>query len=401
MAAKKNNIKLTPKHKFKKAKLKSAPETLKPIINMAGININGEKPYDIKVNDNKFYSRVLSEPSMGLGESYIEGMWDCKKIDEFISKVIQSNLEDYVKADWNLISQVLMHKLFNHQSKKKSLIVGKEHYDIGNDLYKYMLDSSMSYSCGYWKNAKNLEEAQWNKLDLICKKLKLKPGMKIIDIGCGWGGMAIHAAKNYGVEVEGITISQKQLDFALEKISPLNLPINLKFLDYRELLKTKGKQFDRVISIGMFEHIGYKNYRSFMKTVNHIMKDEGFMLLHTIGANRSKLNCDPWLNKYIFPNGELPSAGQISKAANNIFKLEDWHSFGEYYDKTLMAWHKNFNAHWPKIQKLNPQKYNMKFKRMWDYYLLMCAGLFRSRETQLWQAVYSKIRNRKYYHSVR
>jgi cyclopropane-fatty-acyl-phospholipid synthase len=392
----------TNKHKqFTKAKISKASDTINKLAKLAGVNINGSKPYDIKVNNTAFYARSLSEQSIGLGESYMEQWWDCDQIDELFNKMMQGNLEDKLKKDWNLMAQVLMHKIFNQQSKKKSLIVGKEHYDVGNELYKYMLDSSMSYSCGYWKDAKNLEEAQWNKLDLICKKLKLKPGMKLLDIGCGWGGMAIHAAKHYGVSVEGITISKEQLKLGQEKANKLKLPIDLKFLDYRGLLKTPGKRFDRVVSIGMFEHIGHKNYRAFMKVANHIMKDDGFLLVHTIGSNSSKFNCDPWLNKYIFPHGVLPSSTQIAKSAEKIFRLEDWHSFGQYYDTTLMAWHKNFNMHWPEIQKFNPQKYNMRFKRMWNYYLLMCAGLFRSRECQLWQAVYSKPRNREAYESVR
>ena len=225
--------------------------------------------------------------------------------------------------------------------------------------------------------------------------------MKVLDIGCGWGGMAIHAAKYYGCSVEGVTISKEQLELGQNKANKLNLPIELKFLDYRDLTKTPGKRFDRVISIGMFEHIGHKNYRAFMKTVNHIMKDDGLCLVHTIGSNSSRFNCDPWLNKYIFPHGILPSATQIAKSTDKVLKIEDWHSFGQYYDLTLMAWYKNFNKNWDNINKINPQKYNIRFKRMWDYYLLICAGLFRSRECQLWQVVLSKVRNREVYESVR
>jgi cyclopropane-fatty-acyl-phospholipid synthase len=387
------------KPEFSKAKINKASHTLQRILDYAGVKINGTNPWDIQVKNPKVYKHVLSEQGMGIGESYMKGWWECDRIDMLIDKVMHANLEEKLKHNWNLMIQVIMQRLFNQQTKKKSLIVGEKHYDIGNDLYTKMLDSSMSYSCGYWKDAKNLEDAQWNKLDLICRKLGLEPGMKVLDIGCGWGGMAIHAAKNYGAEVVGVTISKEQQKLAQDKAK--NLPIEIRFQDYRSLLRSKPKTFDRIISIGMFEHIGQKNYKTFFKVANHAMKDDGLLLLHTIGSNKSKVNFDPWINKYIFPHGVLPSATQICKSCEKYLKLEDWHNFGPDYDKTLMAWHHNFNKHWDEIQKSNPNKYDAKFKRMWNYYLLLCAGLFRSREIQLWQAVFSKHTFRGVYNPVR
>jgi cyclopropane-fatty-acyl-phospholipid synthase len=270
-------------------------------------------------------------------------------------------------------------------------VIGERHYDIGNDLYKNMLDKRMNYSCGYWKNTKTLDEAQEAKLDLICKKLKLKPGMTVLDIGCGWGSLEKFAAEKYHVKVVGITVSKEQVRLARKLCKGLDVEIRLQ--DYRDL----KKKFDCVVSVGMFEHVGYKNYRKFIKVVDRCLKDSSLFLLHTIGGNKSVTCLDPWIDKYIFPNSMLPSVNQITKASKGIFKLEDWHNFGTYYDKTLMAWHKNFNKNWDKIKI----SYNERFRRMWNYYLLSCAGSFRAHKNQLWQIVFSKIGSQVDYESIR
>jgi cyclopropane-fatty-acyl-phospholipid synthase len=243
-----------------------------------------------------------------------------------------------------------------------------------------MLDRGINYSCGYWKKAKTLDDAQEAKLDLICRKMGLRSGMKVLDIGCGWGGFAKYAAEKYGANIHGITVSQEQVIFANKFCQGLDVKIELK--DYREL---KGK-FDRIVSIGMFEHVGCRNYRTFMKVIHRCLNADGLFLLHTIAGNVSVNSTDPWSNKYIFPNSMLPSAKQITSAAEGLFVLEDWHSFGQYYDKTLMAWHNNFTKNWTKLK----DAYNERFYRMWTYYLLSCAGSFRSRKNQLWQIVFSK-----------
>ena len=259
-------------------------------------------------------------------------------------------------------------------------MVGKRHYDIGNDLYQAMLGKTMAYSCGYWKDADNLDEAQIAKFDLICRKIGLKKGDRILDIGCGWGGFLKFAAENYGAGGVGITISNEQVTLAKELCK--NLPIEIHLQDYRNF---QGK-FDHIISIGMFEHVGVKNYRVFMSKAQELLKDDGLFLLHTIGLNQSSIPTDPWLEKYIFPNGILPSIDQISKSVEGLFTMEDWHNFGADYDKTLMAWFDNFNKNWPQLK----EKYSERFYRMWKYYLLSCAGIFRSRNIQLWQTVFSK-----------
>jgi cyclopropane-fatty-acyl-phospholipid synthase len=269
--------------------------------------------------------------------------------------------------------------------------VGEKHYDIGNQLFIKMLDKRMAYSCGYWKHAHNLNEAQEAKMELICQKIGLKPGMKVLDIGCGWGSFAKYAAEKYAVEVVGITISKNQLELAQNLCQ--GLPITLRLQDYRNL----NESFDRIVSIGQMEHVGYKNYKTYFDVVHKCLADDGIFLLHTIGSNKPVHKADPWFEKYIFPNGMLPAISQLSSAFENKFIMEDWHNFGIYYDKTLMAWYENFNTHWDEIK----QDYDDRFYRMWKYYLLACAGAFRARSIQLWQIVFSKNGIPGGYHSIR
>lgn len=366
----------------------SSQELVKTLLAQANIQINGSRPWDIQVHDEQFYDRVLSDDSMGLGESYVEGWWDCPRIDELIVKIVEAKLEKKIKNHPLSYLKILYHRLFNHQTIRKAKKAIKKHYDLGNNLFQAMLDKEMNYSCAFWKNATTLDEAQHNKLELICQKLKLSPGMRLLDIGCGWGSLAKYAARNYGVEVLGVTISEKQKNWAIENC--LGLPVTIELKDYRDI---KG-QFDRVVSVGMFEHVGHKNYSTLMQIVHQNLKDDGIFLLHTIGSNITGYTADPWINKYIFPDGMLPSISLIGKAIEPYFVMEDWHNFGAYYDQTLMAWHANFTAHWPAIK----DHYGSEFFRMWTYYLLFCAGLFRTRKIQLWQIVLSKNGLRGGYH---
>lgn len=361
------------------------------LLNQADIKINGKRPWDIQVNNQNLYSRVLAGGSIALGESYMDQWWDCQALDQLTDKVLRAQLDQKFKVSRYLVWNTLKAKLLNQQKKSRSFIVGERHYDIGNNLYKNMLDKRMNYSCGYWKKTKTLNQAQEAKLDLTCKKLKLKKGMTLLDIGCGWGSLAKFAAKKYQAKIVGITISKEQVKLARKLCQGFDIKIRLQ--DYRDL----KEKFDRVVSIGMFEHVGYKNYKQFMTVAGHCLKDDGLLLLHTIGGNKSTTHVDPWFDKYIFPNGMLPSANQITKAYEGIFKLEDWHNFGTHYDKTLMAWHKNFNKNWFKIK----DNYDERFRRMWNYYLLSSAGSFRAHKNQLWQIVFSKIGTQTDYESVR
>jgi cyclopropane-fatty-acyl-phospholipid synthase len=350
------------------------------MLTRAGITINGSHPFDIQVKHPNFFKRVLQEGSLGLGESYMDGWWDCERLDIFFSKVIRAGLESQLPHHLKDTLRIAASRLINLQSKKRAWIVGKEHYDLGNDLFSRMLDEHMQYSCGYWKDATTLGEAQTAKLKMICDKLKLEPGMTLLDIGCGWGGLAEFAARHYGVAVHGVTISAEQQKMAQERCAGLDVTILLQ--DYRDL----EMQFDRIVSVGMFEHVGPKNYATYFDVADRNLKPDGIFLLHTIGSNKTDNNVDPWIDKYIFPNGCLPSVRQIADASEGHFVMEDWHNIGADYDKTLMAWHERFLASWPEIA----DNYSERFKRMFSYYLNACAGAFRARDIQLWQVVFSR-----------
>ncbi len=355
--------------------------TVTELLESADIKINGQKPYDILVHNEDFYARVLSGGTLAFGESYMDGWWDCDALDQLAVRLLNVHLDKKLKVtNPSFLLTFLRAYLLNTQSKGRAYIVGEKHYDIGNDLFSLMLDKRMNYSCAYWRYAQDLDQAQIDKMDLICRKLHLKPGMKVLEIGCGWGGFAKYAAENYEVNVYGITISKEQEQYAKESCKGLDVSFELK--DYRKL----NTQYDRIVSIGMFEHVGYKNYKEYMEVAHRCLKEDGIFLLHTIGRNSSTRATEPWINKYIFPNGMTPSAKQISKASEGLFVIEDWHSFGQDYDKTLMAWHENFHNN---ISKLK-DSYDERFQRMWQYYLLMCAGSFRARRNQLWQLVLTK-----------
>jgi len=360
------------------------------LLKYADIKINGNKPWDIKVHKEEFYKRVLFQGNLGLGESYMEGWWDCENLDQFFYKIVRANLRGKIKPIF-LLPLYIKSKIFNRQKKSRALQVAEAHYDKGNDLYRVILDKRLTYSCGYWKKTKNLEEAQETKLDLICKKLNLKPGQKILDIGCGWGSFAKYAAEKYKVKVVGITVSKEQI--ALAKKLCKGLPVEIRLQDYRYV----NEKFDHIVSLGMFEHVGVKNYRKYMEVVHRCLKEDGLFLLHTIAGNKTVYQSDSWFNKYIFPNGMLPSIKQIGESIEELFVMEDWHNFGSDYDKTLMAWFRNFDKNWNKIKK----NYDERFYRMWKYYLLPMAGTFRARKNQLWQIVLSKKGILKGYNSIR
>jgi cyclopropane-fatty-acyl-phospholipid synthase len=345
----------------------------------ADIVVNGDRPWDITVHNRELFRRLLAEGSLGLGESYMDGWWDCEQVDQLVCRLFCAGVDRKVRT-WGMALAAITARLANRQSPARSFTVGTHHYDTGNDLYQRMLDSRMVYSCAYWNGADTLDAAQERKIDLVCRKLRLKPGNRLLDIGCGWGGLAGFAAERFGVEVVGVTISREQVSLAGERCR--GLPVEIRFQDYRDL----DENFDRIVSIGMFEHVGYKNYRTFMAVVDRCLRDDGIFLLHTIGGNESVATSDPWIERYIFPNGMLPSALQITSAIEGLFILEDWQNFGPDYDRTLMAWWRRFEDAWPNLAG----RYGERFHRMWRYYLLSCAGAFRARVNQLWEIVLAK-----------
>ncbi len=354
-------------------------ERINQLLEGVDVKVNGDRDWDIQIHDDRFYRRVLADGPLGLGESYMEGWWDATSVDQLFYKLLITDIEHRVRSKYYLCA-ALQAKLFNLQSISRAFHVGEQHYDTGNDLFTCMLDKRLTYTCGYWKNATTLDQAQEDKLDLVCRKLDLQKNQRILDIGCGWGSFIKFAAEHYGVQAVGVTVSKEQAEFTRNNCD--GLPVEVRLQDYREL----NEKFDHIVSLGMFEHVGPKNHRTYMQVASRCLKDEGLFLLHTIGSNYTRHNPDPWFNKYIFPNGVLPSMRDISMAYDKIFVLEDLHSFGADYDKTLMAWFENFDAGWDELSS----KYSDEFYRMWKYYLLCCAGAFRARNLQLWQIVFSK-----------
>lgn len=355
-------------------------EIIEETLAIADIRINGKRPWDIKVYNEDFYPRVLSDGSLGLGESYMDGWWDADSLDETIYRILHARLDEQIRLNWQVAWAYVKAFVSNLQDLKRSMKIIDEHYQFGNDLYKHMLGPAMSYSCGYWKTAQSLFDAQQAKYDLICRKLGCKPGMRLLDIGCGFGGFAKHAAEKYGVSVVGITLSTSQAEYARQMCK--DLPVEIRVQDYREVEDT----FDRVVSIEMIEQVGARNYRAFMERVHRCLKPGGLWMLHTVGSNESTWVSDPWMSAYICPNSHLPSISQIGKSIEGLFVMEDWHSFGADYDSTLRAWFANFHAAWPGMK----EQYGERFYRMWKYYLLSCAGAFRARTVQLWEVVLSK-----------
>jgi cyclopropane-fatty-acyl-phospholipid synthase len=367
-------------------KYKKEKNLVEKLFKMADIEIGGNsRPWDIQVHNEKFYPRVISNRSLGLGESYMDGWWDCNQVDEFVNKILTAKLDRKIKGliSPSLIMSIIRVGFFNVQNKIGSKKVIDVHYDIGNDFYEKMLDETLSYTCGYWKDADNLKDAQEAKMDLICKKIGLKPGMKILDIGCGWGNFVKYASEKYGVKAVGITISEEQKKKATEDTKGLD--VEIRMCDYRDV--DEDEKFDAIISIGMFEHVGRRNYREYMEVAHKNLKERGIFMLHCIGlADSSRKQHDPWIEKYIFPNSELPAQIDVTKSVDGLFVIEDWHNFGSDYDKTLVEWYNNFDEHWPEFKEI----YGDRFYRMWKYYLLLCAGIFRSRHGQLWQVTLSK-----------
>lgn len=370
--------------------MQDAKTTLVELLAGADIRINGDRPWDIQVHNEDLYKRILHTGTLGAGEAYMEGWWDCEAMDEMFYKAISGRLEHrFSDANLAALAVKLYQSLFNMQNRQHAFDVGKKHYDFGNDMFAWMLGPTMNYSCGYWRNVDNLDDAQNAKMELICKKLHLKPGMTILDIGCGWGSLAGYMAAKYDVEVTGISVSQEQIQYARAKYPDLRWLMD----DYRSL---EG-QFDRIVSVGMFEHVGYKNYGEYMETAHRLLKPDGLFLLHTIGANQQRKGTDPWIHKYIFPNGMIPSQGNLVKAFAPLFIMEDWHNFGADYDKTLMAWARRFE------QGCDANKFTHtnETSRMFRYYLLSCAGAFRARDLQLWQLVLSPAGVPNGYESIR
>ncbi len=361
-------------------------ELFDSLLSPADIKINGDRPWDIKVLDDALFQRVLADGSLGLGEGYMDGQWECEQIDEMINRILAHDLDEELDSKIKMklglkVASAKLKEFVNPQSVSRAKHDVPFHYNIGNDLFTRMLDKRMTYTCAYWKDADNLDDAQEAKLDLLCRKLGLEPGMRVLDIGCGWGSFMLYAAEKYGVICDGLTLASDQTELGQQRAKESGLPVNFILQDYRDF--HPEQPYDRVVSVGMIEHVGPSNYDEYFKCAKRFMKDDGVFVLHTIGTKVSTNKTDAWIDKYIFPNGVCPSLVQLTQAMEDKFVLEDLHNIGENYDKTLCAWDKNFEAHWPEIK----DEYGERFFRMWRYYLLTCAGAFRCRNLNVWQFV--------------
>jgi cyclopropane-fatty-acyl-phospholipid synthase len=352
-------------------------------LDAAGIAVDGPNPWDVQVHNDRLYDRVFLYGPIGLGDAYVDGWWDCGALDQLFDRALRAGLPSRLWWTPAVLGAWLGERLFNLQTRPRAGRAVRAHYDLGNDLFAAMLGSRMVYSCALWDGAATLDEAQDAKLELICRKLGLHEGMTLLDIGCGWGGLAAYAAERFGCSVVGVTLSPEQAALARERCR--GLPVRILLQDYRE---ARGR-FDRVVSVGMFEHVGPKNYAAFMRAVRGALADDGLGLLHTIGAQRPWPSlADPellWHRRHIFPGAAIPAMSQITAAAEGLLVFEDAENIGPHYDPTLMAWHANFERAWPRLRA----RLGERFSRLWTYYLRSAAGVFRSRKYQVWQVVLS------------
>ena len=343
----------------------------------------GEPTFTAKFKESIPVSKLLSSTSLALGEAYMSGNLEIEgdlyhALDYFMSEMDKFSIDK--KAMKKLI--------FTSISKKNQEKEVRSHYDIGNDFYKLWLDETMSYSCGYFLNDNDtLYQAQVNKVDYILKKLYLKEGMTLLDIGCGWGFLLIEAAKKYKIHGTGITLSVEQYNEFRRRIVDEGLEdhLEVKLMDYRDL-KNSDLKFDRVVSVGMLEHVGRDNYQLFIDCVNTVLKPHGLFLLHFISGLKEHPG-DPWIKKYIFPGGVIPSLREIMNClAEDNFHTLDVENLRNHYNRTLLCWEKNYKEHIDEVREM----FDEEFVRMWDLYLSACAAIFHNGIIDIHQILVSK-----------
>lgn len=359
---------------------------LEHFLKRADIRVNGDRFWDMQVHDERVFKEVVMRGSLGLGESYMHGWWDCGDLEEFFQRLLSARLDRIGNVSPVFIARYLRDHLTNPASRARSVETAKAHYDLGNDFFAKMLGESKMYTCAYVppKN-RTLDDAQIRKLDLVCRKLKLRPGHRVLDIGCGWGSFAKFAAERYGAFVTGITISKEQAEFARELCH--GLPVVVKVQDYRDC----DGRFDRIVSLGMFEHVEPQNYGDYFACIERCLAPGGISLLHTIGKKEGGATSDPFIRKYVFPQGIVPGEKGLRAAIEDRFHILDWHRFGSWrYAWTLCEWHRNFSRSWPELKEEYGPKLDGEFERMWRYYLLSCAGAFSAARMDVWQIVMAK-----------
>ncbi|MEB3165537.1 MAG: cyclopropane fatty acyl phospholipid synthase [Cyanobacteriota bacterium] len=372
----------------------SLPPQLEALLDQADVRLDGRRPWDLRLHRPGVLAEVARRGSLGFGEAYVRGDWDCDALDQLFTRLLRVGADRRLAGGSALGASLaaLAARLVDAQSPRRSRRAVRHHYDIHPAVYAAMLDPWRQYSCGYWQGASTLEQAQEAKLALIASKLDLTPGQRVLDIGCGWGGLAAWLADGHGVEVVGITLSPRQRDWARERWAAL--PVRFELCDYRDLAALAAGPFDRIVSVGMLEHVGPGHLGRFFQELHRALRPDGLALVHTIGYPRRTAATDPWIATHVFPGGRLPAAAVLADALAEDWLIEDWHAFGADYDPTLMAWCERFEAAWPRLQPLlaaagdGPEGAE-RFRRHWRYYLLCCAAFFRARQGQLWQLVLS------------
>ncbi|HEX8111147.1 MAG TPA: cyclopropane fatty acyl phospholipid synthase [Kofleriaceae bacterium] len=373
----------------------SAKRIVAELLGRAGVGTDGAQPWDLHVLDERLYGRVIAQGSLGFGDSYVDGWWECARIDELIHRLLSHDLEAELGTDWGVRLQLLKARLLNLQAPSRAPAVAA-HYDLGNEFFERVLGKTVMYSCAYWRRAGDLDAAQLDKIDLVARKLEVAAGDHVLDLGCGWGAIAEHLARNCGCRVTAVTISPAQAEYVRRRCT--GLPVEVIEADYRDARVASGGPYDKLACVGMMEHVGRKNYRNFFSLCARLVKPGGLCLVHTIGTSVTTDVTDPWIERRIFPGSALPSVADVAHAAEGQLTLEDWHNFGADYDRTLLAWHENFAAYAASGELQRGERFN----RTWQYYLLSFAGCFRTRRTiQLWQMVFSRDGRKGGYVSVR
>ncbi len=361
------------------------PRVISDLLADVGLSINGNQPWDIQIYDEKVYRMILYKGSLGFGVAYMEGLWEAEQLDETFHRLLSADLDRKLKgwARVRLLTEAVRHRIFNLQSQERAFTVAHKHYDIGNDVFEAMLDSTMSYSCAYWEHADNLEQAQQHKLDMICRKLALKPGEHLLEIGCGWGGFAQYAAETIGARVTGVTISQAQHDYAVERMKRLGLDdrVEIVMMDYRDI---KG-QFDAVVSIEMFEAVGESYWGTYFTKLHDVLKKGGKAGLQIITIAdemfedyRSRAD---FIQKYVFPGGMLPSAQKLLEQTQAAgLKAVSSFRFGGDYAETLKQWGQRFEDAW---KEGRIKGFDAHFRKLWLFYLAYCEAGFRTQRTNV------------------
>jgi cyclopropane-fatty-acyl-phospholipid synthase len=361
---------------------------LENLLEGSGVRVNGDRPWDIRVNRERLFRRAL-RGSLGIGEAYIDGDWDCDALDELFRRVLSSNVQQKPLVRAASALKRLQSRLTNLQTRRRSRAVAEEHYDLDHRMYALFLGPWNQYTCCFFDGTQDLESAEVAKLEMLCDKLELRRGDRLLDIGCGWGGLAKYAAATRGCEVTGITLSDEQLRFASDFTR--GLPVTIRRLDYRDLPGSGLPPFDKISIVGMIEHVGYRNYAGLFEIAREMLKPDGLFLLHTIGNNEHSTVVDPWIEKYIFRNSMAPAMAHLAGAAEGRFVIEDWENYGHHYVPTLQAWHDRFNANWDRIRALDTRHpFDERFRRMWNYYLMSSKAAFEVEQLFLWQLVMTR-----------